>query len=206
MDIETTKRLAEVGGHVRKHGWRESGNRRVGERGRAWHIGACFGAGWPAFEKNAAGTWAFVAAVVFPTAMTIETALSRLRARPAVLHCEDWDSRASKYVSVEVRPGEGKAWTIEGYVDRYERELADKTREAERELRLTKIEGDRLCVNAETWFARELRDKPPKKGPVKHAHSRFRFMPVCGSRGDRIHFSETDDGVTCSRCLKRLGR
>lgn len=69
-------------GKIARHGWSESGGRRAGEYGRAWHVGACFGVGWAPFEVSPAGTVAFLDEVLFPYALGRVTRLEVLATNP----------------------------------------------------------------------------------------------------------------------------
>lgn len=72
-------------GRVVRHGWRESGGRRVGSYGNVWHVGQCFGSGYEPYEVSCQGTKDYHAALLKVEAQMVE-ALATLEARPAKLH------------------------------------------------------------------------------------------------------------------------
>ena len=91
-------------GSIVRHGWRESGGRRVGQVGNVWQMGSCFGArGYAPLEVSCDGTVAYRAALT-ETRARMAADLETLRARPAVLRCsyETGGAWSKKTVTVEL--------------------------------------------------------------------------------------------------------
>jgi hypothetical protein len=219
MDVDTNRRLIVNGGNMHKHGWEESGGRRAGEYGNAWHYGACFGVGWPAFEKTPAGTWAFLEQVVFPCALQIENTLQRYRSRPVLkvdykYNTGERDAHRKVIIetrTIDLRPGEeatvqlraNNAYDTVTY--KYESYLNSLIRETERRLESMQCEGRDLYAAASSWKLADLREKV-SKGPTLHSKCGARgwTRALCGSTSTYVQYAERDEDVTCSRCNKTL--
>jgi hypothetical protein len=200
-------------GLVTRHGWSEQGGRRVGEHGRAWHTGPCFGAGWAPFEVSPAGTVAFLEQVVFPYALARTCALEHLSTLPALFVVSDvqafdrgTEHTSAKYVSCPMttryRAGE------RGYEKVHARRVAEEQNGLER----ASTDGASMCARVKAWSPAETKVAVEKKGPIVHtrsaANARFtacgrREFAIMGGRtvarisADRAH-------VTCPKCLEKL--
>jgi hypothetical protein len=78
------------GGRIVKHGWQESGNRRQGQYGNAWHVGECPGTGYEPFEVSCERTKWYaeeLRKMRADRAELVEQAMDPAR-RPAKLHYE----------------------------------------------------------------------------------------------------------------------
>lgn len=81
-------RLMGVGsdGLVVRHGWRESGGRRVGEYGRVYHSGSCFGVGRLPFEVSPKCTEDFVEEVLYPMGVHARARVVHLGTMPDLVY------------------------------------------------------------------------------------------------------------------------
>lgn len=81
-------RLMGVGsdGLVVRHGWRESGGRRVGEYGHVFHSGACFGVGRLPFEVSPKCTEDFVAQILTPMGERAHAVVVHLETMPDLVY------------------------------------------------------------------------------------------------------------------------
>jgi hypothetical protein len=69
-------------GKMVRHGWKESGGRRQGEYGNAWHVGECFGVSYAPYEVSDLGTRKFLEYLEEIEKQEVAS-LERLNARPA---------------------------------------------------------------------------------------------------------------------------
>lgn len=210
-------------GLMRKHGWTETGGRRTGEYGNAWHTGECFGVGWAPFEVSPDGTWALLSDRLFPYALDVEKRLARYQTRPVLRVEYDFDTGENngwgRRMRVEKRNAKlspGENLTVEtglpgsnGYCRtrdfNYERELERRVRSHERELRAVKEDGAKTYGAADGWVAKSLRVKEVK-GPTVHFKREGGRTPCCGSRSRFVETSSDRADTTCTRCLKALDK
>jgi hypothetical protein len=205
-------------GLVHRHGWSEQGGRRVGEYGRAWHTGACFGAGRKPFEASPEGTWAFLAEVVYPAALADGADVAHLLTRPVLTVSYTFDTgvrdtgvrywrTAKETRSVLLAPGATvkvstgtNAWDVRTLT--YEHEWNALLHNAEASWKAVKEEGSRLYSAAVGWKAAVLAAKPAKLATV-HLAGRHGLALCTGWRTRGYRKVTTDpEAVTCVRCRK----
>lgn len=71
-------------GVIRRHGWRESGGRRKGEYGNAWHSGSCEGTGHVPYEVSCEKTRSFIFERIIPAAEAAIEQVKRLKGTPVL--------------------------------------------------------------------------------------------------------------------------
>lgn len=130
-------------GNVVKHGWRESGGRRVGSYGNTWHVGQCFGTGYAPYEVSCQGTKDFEAKLLEVKA-DLEKGLATLKARPAKLHGSYTEGygRNKKTVSYEVEDDGGSLEDVVGWRDGQSRSCPTGTYAWNLNLKIASVEGE----------------------------------------------------------------
>jgi len=77
--------LVVKGNKMVRHGWKESGWRRVGEYGNAYHSAPCFCSGYKPFEVSPKGTQEYLTTMLKPFEVSETKFLAALEARPETL-------------------------------------------------------------------------------------------------------------------------
>lgn len=210
-------------GRMHMHGWRESGGRRAGEYGNAFHTGSCFGVGFEPFEISPEGTWTYLREALFHEALAAANELAHYESRPTLLveytfyklGSAGWGKgRSTESRVVEMKPGDTTEVEYEerGYGTNtrtldYEKELENRLRKARQRLDWAKRSGTEVYAKAEAWKPGKLKTKDAK-GPTVHRVPKNgkSKRPWCGSNSYYAKTTEVDDEVTCSRCCKIMER
>lgn len=206
------RKLARHGFHIVTQGL---GQGHVG----AWHTGPCAGPRFPIFEVSSKGTeWALVQ---MKQALTLnQGTLAHLQGRPTISWEEPqprkdvWTKRTFKTVSVE--PGTPADYKIGR--PSYDDLLASRVREVEGRIKSLEMSIEQYTKVIADWKLGQTKEVPDEnRGPAKHWPTMRKAIqegrpavkvPFCKphlyGRVTMPVYAETEDQVTCQRCLARL--
>ncbi len=219
-------------GRVVRHGWVEQGGRRAGEYGNAWHSGSCFGCGHLPYEVSPDCTKAYLAEVLFPTALRIGMRLEHLGTNPDLLFegrnlPPEWNAPESEgRYDVLLRHGDPEtqnmrfsAYDGEAVDDYYSKVPAyaayhDKVvADVERDYLAVSCEAHLCILKVETWSPAAVA-VVEKNAPLLHAVSDNANLRLrrsgCGRAafsmyGARIlHTTQNAAEVTCPKCIAKM--
>lgn len=188
------------GEKITRHGWTEHGGRRVGEYGRAWHTGACFGVGYRPFEVSVEGTVAFLMKVAEPDALAAGREVARLETRPRLIFAAPRKNETPKLF--DRLPGDAAcSEEVAGvlvHVPAYDALLATRQSEAAAwETGAKKLAADLRKKIAE-WAPGHLGLRP-----THVTHYQYRRGAYCNARL-RSGVTADSSAVTCTRCLRAM--
>lgn len=219
-------------GRVVRHGWVEEGGRRAGEYGNAWHSGSCFGCGHLPYEVSPDCTTAYLAEVLFPTALRLNMRLESLATNPDLLfegrnHPREWNAPESEgRFDVLIRHGDAE--TRNRYFSTSAGEAVDDyyskvpSYAAYHEKVFACVERDYLAVSCEAHLCISKAEAwapvavaiVEKKVPLVHTVSENANLRLrrsgCGRAafsmyGARIlHTTRNAAEVTCPKCIAKM--
>jgi hypothetical protein len=158
------RELVVKDGVMVKHGWREFGTRMIAHYGRVHHSGQCFGAGRPPFEVSPRGMEEFVEQRVRPALRIHEEDLARLAARPTLTKTRH-GALTGKVTTTQLHPGGTTATEILDYED----ELKRRTRKAQSDLELIRIDLEKRERMLASWTPKPLVGEPARPGKAPKA-------------------------------------
>lgn len=200
-------------GQIVRHGWREVGNRRVGDYGNCYHTSSCWGSSNQPLELDCKLTAERIG-VLSMELYRVRTRLQELADKPEVLKITQRNYRTREMETLELKREDEFEYNHKtgiSYND-YRLRLVGQLERLQKQLQ---NDMTILAERVGTWERKPLIEVPSTKRVAKlHLRGFWREGQVagvnlCGSRAyNYVKVTDTDrfDDVTCTRCRKHVER